>query len=165
LTRSFTGEASLPNETERAMSIGEIARLSGVSRRTIRYYEEIGILPVPPRSPGGTRKYPAEYRFYIEGAIALKELGVTLDELKLLSCLALAGTLSPQQRADAVEVIREKRNALNHKIVVLNRIHAFLEEEEQAFNRGNDSAPRQITDVIKGAGVERASQNGRKPRR
>jgi DNA-binding transcriptional MerR regulator len=140
------------------MNIGEIARLSGVSRRTIRYYEEIGILPVPPRSPGGTRKYTSEYRFYIEGAIALKELGITLEELKLLSCLALARRLSPQQRADAVKVIREKRNALNHKIVVLNRIHAFLEEEERAFDNGNGSAPKQITDIIKGAGADRASR-------
>ncbi|MDA8322137.1 MAG: MerR family DNA-binding transcriptional regulator, partial [Actinomycetota bacterium] len=52
------------------VSIGELARQAGVSSRTIRYYEELGILPEPPRSAGGTRKYPREYGGYLAAARA-----------------------------------------------------------------------------------------------
>src|ERR1700722_15053963 len=57
------------------VSIGELAKAAGVSSRTIRYYEELGILPEPRRSPGGTRKYPKEYGGYIAAALALEDLG------------------------------------------------------------------------------------------
>ena len=43
----------------RTALVAELAKAAGVSSRTIRYYEELGILPEPRRSPGGTRKYPS----------------------------------------------------------------------------------------------------------
>lgn len=39
------------------MRIGELADAVGVNTKTIRYYEQIGLLPDPPRSPGGYRQY------------------------------------------------------------------------------------------------------------
>lgn len=35
------------------LKIDDVAKQSGLSKRTIRYYEEIGLLPSPPRSKGG----------------------------------------------------------------------------------------------------------------
>ena len=76
------------------VSIGELAKAAGVSSRTIRYYEELGILPEPRRSAGGTRKYPSEYSGYIAVALALKDLGFRLDEIKPLARLALGRSVS-----------------------------------------------------------------------
>lgn len=112
------------------VSIGELARETGVSSRTIRYYEELGILPEPPRSPGGTRKYGPEYRFYVEGAVALKELGFSLDEIKLVGRLALGRPMTAKQRKKAAEAIREKTQALEHKVAVLGRLRDVLHERE-----------------------------------
>jgi DNA-binding transcriptional MerR regulator len=120
-----------PRDVERLLSIGELARMTGVSRRTIRYYEELGILPEPPRSAGGTRKYPEEYRFYIEGALSLKEVGFNLDEVRLIGRLALGAALSAADRAKAIRAIAEKRQNLEHKIRVLNKMHDVLEQEEK----------------------------------
>ena len=39
------------------MRIGEIAELAGVTTKTVRYYERIGILPEPDRTPSGYRDY------------------------------------------------------------------------------------------------------------
>jgi DNA-binding transcriptional MerR regulator len=121
-------------DADGALRIGELARQTNVSRRTIRYYEELGILPKPPRSAGGTRKYPSDYRFYVEGALSLKEVGFSLDEIKLLGRLAMGKSMPAAQRARAVTAIREKMQTLEHKIRVLNRIHDILEQQ------GKDSA-------------------------
>ncbi|MGH9027704.1 MAG: MerR family DNA-binding transcriptional regulator, partial [Acidimicrobiia bacterium] len=39
------------------MQIGELAQHTGVSTKTIRYYETIGVLPAPARTPAGYRDY------------------------------------------------------------------------------------------------------------
>lgn len=110
------------------MSIGHLARVTGVSSRTIRYYEELGILPTPRRSPGGTRKYPEEYRFYIEGALALKELGFSLEEIKLIGSLVLGRPIPAEQRQQAAQVVREKTRLLEHRVKVLRRLSESLGE-------------------------------------
>src|SRR5207244_863287 len=40
-----------------AVRIGQLSTLSGTSAKTIRYYEDIGVLPAPPRTAGGYREY------------------------------------------------------------------------------------------------------------
>ena len=85
---------------------------------------------MPPRSPGGTRKYPREYRFYIEGALALKELGFSLDEIKLVGRLALKGPMSDTARRRALGLVHEKMSTLEHKIRVLSRLRDVLHETE-----------------------------------
>ncbi|MEA2273243.1 MAG: MerR family transcriptional regulator, repressor of the yfmOP operon [Solirubrobacteraceae bacterium] len=69
-----------------ALRIGEVARLVGTTSRTIRYYEEIGLLP------GGTSRPAGQHRLYTEQdverlreVLRLKDLlGVSLEELKQL---------------------------------------------------------------------------------
>jgi DNA-binding transcriptional MerR regulator len=110
------------------LSIGQLAKQTGVSSRTIRYYEELGILPEPKRSPGGTRKYPPEYRFYLEGALALKELDFSLEEIKLLGRLALGRNLSRQEREQALETVRHKMQRLERKIEILHQLRSVLQD-------------------------------------
>ena len=74
-------------ETAGALRIGEVAERTGTTPRTIRYYEEIGLLPSPPGHEKG------RHRTYSEGDVErlvellrLRELlGVTLEELKELA--------------------------------------------------------------------------------
>src|SRR5262249_56855262 len=40
------------------MLIGELAASAGLSAKAIRFYEEAGLMPAPPRTPGGYRDYP-----------------------------------------------------------------------------------------------------------
>lgn len=143
-TKGSTDTNGKGSVEERLLSIGELATMTGVSRRTIRYYEELGILPEPPRSAGGTRKYPEGYRFYIEGALALKQVGFNLDEVRLIGRLMLGAPLSATERKQAIAAIAEKRENLAHKIRVLNKMHELLEQEEsRAGNgRGRNAKPR-----------------------
>jgi DNA-binding transcriptional MerR regulator len=104
------------------VSIGQLAKAAGVSSRTIRYYEELGILPEPRRSPGGTRKYPREYQGYIDTALALKDLGFRLEEVKPLARLALGRSVSPSQRDVAAGLVDDRIESLARQMSVLRRL-------------------------------------------
>lgn len=108
------------------VSIGQLAKAAGVSSRTIRYYEELGILPQPRRSPGGTRMYPREYGAYIAAALALKDLGFRLDEVKPLARLAAGRAVSPGQRDAAVRLVEAKLDALARQVTVLRQLQASV---------------------------------------
>jgi DNA-binding transcriptional MerR regulator len=66
------------------MKIGDVAKLTGTTPRTIRYYEEIGLLPAPDsREPGAHRTYSEADVERLTELIRLKNLlGVSLDGLK-----------------------------------------------------------------------------------
>ncbi len=68
---------------EENLKIDEVAKQCGLSKRTIRYYEEIGLLKAPPRSEGGTRLYSEEHIEALKKVTTFKEvLGFTLQELQ-----------------------------------------------------------------------------------
>ena len=71
----------------RSMRIGDVAREVGTTPRTIRYYEEIGLLPeAQGRAPGGHRVYEAADVERLRELLRLKDLlGVSLDELRELA--------------------------------------------------------------------------------
>ncbi len=114
--------AKIVEDTAGLVSIGQLAKAAGVSSRTIRYYEELGILPEPRRSPGGTRKYPREYRGYIDTALALKDLGFRLDEIKPLARLALGRSVSASQRDVAARLVDDRIESLARQVAVLRRL-------------------------------------------
>lgn len=67
-----------------ALRIGDVAKLAGVTPRTIRYYEEIGLLPTPEtREPGAHRTYAQSDVDRLVELIRLKNLlGISLEGLK-----------------------------------------------------------------------------------
>jgi DNA-binding transcriptional MerR regulator len=67
----------------RPMRIGEAAARAGVSVRTLRYYEELGLLRPSARSPGGTRRYTEDDLARLARVRELKDLlGFNLDEIR-----------------------------------------------------------------------------------
>jgi len=64
------------------MLIGELARIAGVNPKTIRYYEEVGLLPRAARLPSGYRQYSEEDVERLEFIRNAKALGVALEEIK-----------------------------------------------------------------------------------
>jgi DNA-binding transcriptional MerR regulator len=112
------------------VSIGQLAKAAGVSSRTIRYYEELGILPEPRRTSGGTRKYPREYCGYIETALALKDLGFRLEEVKPLARLALGRVIAPGQRARAAQLVEDRIQALDRKVAVLRKLRECVDQPD-----------------------------------
>src|ERR1022692_1807928 len=117
------GMTKITDDTSGLVSIGQLARDAGVSSRTVRYYEELGILPEPRRSAGGTRMYPQEYRGYLAAALALKDLGFRLDEMRALARLAAGRQVSPNQRDAAAALVQDRIEALAMQVIMLRRLH------------------------------------------
>jgi DNA-binding transcriptional MerR regulator len=123
-------------DTSGLVSIGQLASDAGVTSRTIRYYEELGILPAPSRSVGGTRKYPRDYGGYLSAALALKELGFRLEEIKPLVRLAAGRHLSHSQREAAAQLVEEHIEILTRQVVVLRRLLDSVRHPDQAVPVG-----------------------------
>ncbi len=74
-------------------SIGEVCESTGLSPRTVRYYEELGLLPGVRRRAGGRRVYGADAIERLRFIQRLKALGLALSEIKDLDAVyAIAGS-------------------------------------------------------------------------
>lgn len=63
--------------------IDEVSKACGITKRTIRYYEEIGLLFPPERSEGGVRKYTDQHIERIKLIVSTREvLGISLQEVR-----------------------------------------------------------------------------------
>lgn len=65
------------------LSIGEVARQAGIAATTLRYYEQIGLIPAPARR-GGQRRYDDAVLARLEVIRLCKSAGFALEEIQLL---------------------------------------------------------------------------------
>lgn len=70
------------------MTIGRLAKAAGVNVETIRYYQRIGLLPVPARASGAIRRYSREMLQRLRFIRRAQRLGFALDEVALLLMLS-----------------------------------------------------------------------------
>jgi DNA-binding transcriptional MerR regulator len=68
--------------TEPTMHIGEVAERIGLSLRTIRYYEEVGLITPSARTQGGFRLYTESDAARLQLVKDMKPLGFSLDEMR-----------------------------------------------------------------------------------
>jgi MerR family transcriptional regulator, repressor of the yfmOP operon len=83
-TSSRQGEETSPRQgSETGIRISDAATRAGVSARTLRYYEELGLLTPSLYTPGGERRYTPDDVAHLERILELREvLGMNLDEIK-----------------------------------------------------------------------------------
>ena len=118
------------------MKRGDLARATGCNLETIRYYENIGVMPPPRRSENGYRVYAEEDRRRLSFVIRGRELGFSLEELKRL--LELLDTDS----VTCEEVYRRTQRHLatvREKICDLQRLERVL--SNTAAQCSGDEAP------------------------
>ncbi len=111
------------------MLIRDLSRLSGVSAKTIRYYERIGILPPARRQPNGYRVYGESDLARLKLVRGARQLGLSLEEIREVLALRDRGeapcrTLLDLLAAKALEIearIRELR-ALQRDLETLHAL-------------------------------------------
>lgn len=110
------------------LKIDQVALQSGLTKRTIRYYEEIGIIPPPQRSEGGIRYYTQEHIELLKKIKCAKDaLGFSLLELQHLISLSniievqKAGYKQASERTEQKEKLIEIINALNEQLNLIEQ--------------------------------------------
>jgi DNA-binding transcriptional MerR regulator len=117
------------------MRISEVAEQVGTTTRTIRYYEEIGLLPrSEDREQGAHRTYTQADVDRLRETLQLKELlGVSLDELKTLVEAEDARAALRAEWASGPANDARRRQILNEAIGHLDRQLALLRERRSAI--------------------------------
>ena len=106
-----------------AFSIGDAAKRSGVKVPTIRFYEEIGLLPVPARTEGNRRLYSITDLRRLAFIRHARELGFEINAIRTL--LALQD--DPEQSCSSADAIARSRLAdVERRLVSLNALKAEL---------------------------------------
>ncbi len=104
--------------------IGEIAKLSGLTLRTIRYYGELGLLSEG-RTHGGQRYYSDQDLVYLKRIVELKSLGFSLDEISRIIKLKVEDESGNKRRT---ELLTQYRIKLSQDIEKLNSLQDHIEE-------------------------------------
>jgi MerR family transcriptional regulator, repressor of the yfmOP operon len=120
----MSGATPSPTRPERAeLRIGDVAKLAGTTPRTIRYYEEIGLLPAPGgREPGAHRTYAEADVERLTELLRLKDLlGISLEELKELVAAEGARAALRREWHDGVEDPARRRQILEQSVSHISR--------------------------------------------
>jgi DNA-binding transcriptional MerR regulator len=115
----FTLRTMVRDAEPTELKIGDVARLTGLPVRTIRYYERRGLLEPAARSDSGYRLYGAEDAARLEFIKRAKLLGLTLEEIRELVSLAVGcneGEIVPRLE----EVLDAKLEEMERKIAELS---------------------------------------------
>lgn len=114
-------------------SIGEVAHRTGVKVPTIRYYEQIGLLPQPPRTASNRRLYTEDDLARLGFIRHARELGFEVDAIRAL--FQLQG--SPGQSCSAVDTIAKTRLVeVEQRIASLLALKSELERMILSCKRG-----------------------------
>jgi DNA-binding transcriptional MerR regulator len=117
----------------KALRIGVLARKTGVKVPTIRYYENIGLMPPVPRTPSNRRQYDARAIDRLRFIRHARELGFDVGAIRELLHLAS----QPQRSCARVDALaRQHLQAITSRIERLEALRGELEQTIKACAKG-----------------------------
>lgn len=122
-------------------AIGQAAERSGVKVPTIRYYEEIGLLPAPPRSEGNRRLYDDNDINRLGFIRHARELGFELDAIRTLLHLQ---DEPDQSCANADAIARTRLEDVQQRLASLRALEAELQRMVDGCSHGRVESCRVI---------------------
>ena len=127
---------------ERPLTVGQLAHATGVPAKTIRYYEEVGVLPVPRRSDAGYRHYSRHDVHRLLFMRRARALGLSLAHLKALTGDLESGACAAMQpRLHAL--VTNQLHTVQQQIA---EFHILERQLMQVLQRLQTPAPASHTD-------------------
>jgi DNA-binding transcriptional MerR regulator len=120
-------------------SVGEVAKLAGVSVRTLHHYDEVGLLRPSDRSAAGYRVYSDDDLARLQHILGYRELGFGLD--------AIAAILDDPE-LNPVEHLRRQHGLLTGRVDRLQRQLAAIEKTLEARQMGIQLNPEEMFEVF-----------------
>ena len=141
----------MADSNEPYFQIGEVAKRTGVTQRTLRFYEEKGLLKPPTRMEGGFRLYSKEDVRRVDQIRQLQDLlGLKLAEIKeMVEAESMLRELykqslhadRPEQRRQlerAIEIVKHQYEIVKHKREQMEQMEAQIVERLKNFDRARE---------------------------
>ncbi len=126
ITQAVTNGGRLSGElTQTVMKIGALARCSGLPVKTLRYYEDLGLLPTVGRSDGGYRLFGPEALRRLAFIRRLKALGLSLEEIQASLAVHDRGQLPCEEIRQRLEHQIER---VDERMLELAQLRSELQE-------------------------------------
>lgn len=114
------------NEKNALFTIGQFAKLHGINKKTLMWYDEIGLLKPACIKNNGYRYYTYQQSSTLETILMLRELNVSLKEIQSF--------ISNRSAAHLEQLLSEKILELNHTIAHMKAIRKTLENHQQEMH-------------------------------
>ena len=128
------------------MKIGQLAKRSGLSAHTIRYYERIGLLPYAQRDRSSQRDYDASILVWIEFVGRMKTTGMPIREMLHYAALREQGVGTEANRRELLEQHRARVRAhvaeLNDCLLALDAKIGGYADAEKRIKKYDATLPR-----------------------
>lgn len=116
-------------DNEYKLNIGQVAKETQVNIDTIRYYEKLGLLPIPNRNSSGYRQYSKNTILRLQFIKHGQELGFSLKEIKeLLDLRTSSNTFTLQQCEDVQKKANLKLKEIENKIKTLLKMKTVIQD-------------------------------------
>lgn len=125
-----------------AWSIAEVARMSGVTARTLRHYDRIGLLPPAFIGTNGHRHYREDDLLRLQQILLMRELGLGLAEIAAVLDRQLDRTAALREH---LRRLRAERSRLDALVRTVERTLAALDAAPAADRDGKDTEPTMAT--------------------
>lgn len=136
----------------RRLLVGELAAALGVTPKTLRHYEKLGVLPPAERGGNGYRRYPADAALRVQLAVTLRALGFALPAVREL----LASKDGPTMRTRLASELDQKMQETALQIAVLQGRRDEMEARLLAlFDAPPGASASAVCDAFLGAGAAR----------
>lgn len=127
--------------SEPVWTIAEVRERAGVSARTLRYYEEMGLLPGVRRRAGGRRVYGPDELERLRFIQRLKALGLSLAEIKDLNAVYAIGGSTRAMLGRLDQVLEERRAEVDSRIRELSALRDEIDQyRERIQHRSHTGA-------------------------
>lgn len=129
------------------MLIGEVARQSGIAAKTLRYYEDIGLLDPPERTTSGYRRYHPKVLDRLTFITSSQALGLTLGEIR--GIIALRDNGEPPC-GHVLDLLVQRSDQIDQKIRELRALKVDLSQivERAARLYPADCHPERVCHLI-----------------
>ena len=108
--------------------IGELARTLGITTRTLRLYEQLGLIDPPQRTEGGIRYYTKEDIRRIKFVLKVKELGLSLKQMEELAKIYRETKMPDRIMPRLIEILDAHTDAIHKKIGKLSSLARDIAE-------------------------------------
>jgi DNA-binding transcriptional MerR regulator len=124
-------EGNEPSRRDGLLTTGDMARRSGSTLRTVRFYEECGVLSPALRTEGGHRLFaPAELKKLVLVS-DLRTAGFSLEEIKATLAAKLRSGSGREASREVITHLDRHLTSLSERIALLSRLHAELTSARQ----------------------------------